>query len=64
MKKKTILGDALILTVSDQIEQLDYLLEHLSNIYFHIAAPVQFSEKIRVLESKYNVRLMTVTTDQ
>ena len=64
MKKKTILGDALILTVSDQIEQLDYLLEHLSNIYFHIAAPVQFSEKIRVLESKYNVRLMTVTTEQ
>lgn len=64
MKKKTILGDALILTVSDQIEQLDYLLEHLPNICFHIAAPVQFSEKIRVLESKYNVRLMTVTTEQ
>lgn len=64
MKKKTILGDALILTVSDQIEQLDYLLEHLPNICFHIAAPVQFSEKIRVLESKYNVRLMTVTTSQ
>ena len=64
MKKKTILGDALILTVSDQIEQLDNLLEHLPNICFHIAAPVQFSEKIRVLESKYNVRLMTVTTEQ
>lgn len=64
MKKKTILGDALILTVSDQIEQLDYLLENLPNICFHIAAPVQFSEKIRVLESKYNVRLMTVTTEQ
>ena len=64
MKKKHLLGDALILTVSDQIEQLDYLLEHLPNICFHIAAPVQFSEKIRVLESKYNVRLMTVTTEQ
>ena len=57
-------GDALILTVSDQIEQLEYILENLPDICFHIAAPVQFSEKIRVLESKYNVRLVTVTTDQ
>ena len=64
MKKNHLVGDALILTVSDQIEQLDYLLENLPDICFHIAAPVQFSEKIRVLESKYNVRLMTVTTDQ
>ena len=64
MKKKTILGDALILTVSDQIEQLDYLLENLPNICFHIAAPVQFSDKIRSLETKHNVRLLTVTNDQ
>ena len=64
MRKNNVRGDALILTVSDQIEQLDYLLENLPDICFHIAAPVQFSEKIRVLESKYNVRLMTVTTDQ
>ena len=64
MKNNHLLGDALILTVSDQIEELDYLLENLPDICFHIAAPVQFSEKIRVLESKYNVRLMTVTTDQ
>ena len=64
MKKNHLVGDALILTVSDQIEQLDYLLENLPDICFHIAAPVQFSEKIRVLESKYNVRLMTVTTEQ
>ena len=64
MRKNTVRGDALILTVSDQIEQLDYLLENLPDICFHIAAPVQFSEKIRALESKYNVRLMTVTTDQ
>ena len=64
MRKNTVRGDALILTVSDQIEQLDYLLENLPDICFHIAAPVQFSEKIRVLESTYNVRLMTVTTDQ
>ena len=64
MRKNIVRGDALILTVSDQIEQLDYLLDNLSDICFHIAAPVQFSEKIRVLESKYNVRLMTVTTDQ
>ena len=64
MRKNIVRGDALILTVSDQIEQLDYLLENLPDICFHIAAPVQFSEKIRVLESTYNVRLMTVTTDQ
>ena len=64
MRKNTVRGDALILTVSDQIEQLEYILENLPDICFHIAAPVQFSEKIRVLESKDNVRLMTVTTDQ
>ena len=64
MRKNTVRGDALILTVSDQIEQLEYILENLPDICFHIAAPVQFSEKIRVLESTYNVRLMTVTTDQ
>ena len=64
MKEKHLLGDALILTVSDQIEQLEYILENFPDICFHIAAPVHFSEKIGVLESKYNVRLMTVTTDQ
>ena len=64
MKKKTIIGDALVLTVSDQIEQLDYLLENLPNICFHIAAPVQFSDKIRRLETKHNVRLLTVTNAQ
>ena len=64
MKKNHLVGDALILTVSDQIEQLDYLLENLPNICFHIVAPVQFSEKIKVLESKYNVRLLTVTNEQ
>ena len=64
MRKNTVRGDALILTVSDQIEQLEYILENLPDICFHIAAPVQFSEKIKVLESEYNVRLMTVTTNQ
>ena len=64
MRKNTVRGDALILTVSDQIEQLEYILEKLPDICFHIAAPVQFSEKIKVLESEYNVRLTTVTTDQ
>lgn len=64
MKNNHLLGDALILTVSDQIEQLDYLLDNLPDICFHIAAPVQFSEKIRKLETKYNVRLVTVTTEQ
>ena len=64
MRKNIVRGDALILTVSDQIDQLDYILENLPDICFHIAAPVQFSEKIRVLESKYNVRLVTVTTEQ
>ena len=64
MKKKHLVGDALILTVSDKIEELDYLLENLQNICFHIAAPVQFSDKIRRLETKYNVRLLTVTNEQ
>lgn len=64
MKKNHLVGDALILTVSDQIEQLDYLLENLPNICFHIVAPVQFSDKIRRLETKYNVRLLTVTNEQ
>ena len=64
MRKNTVRGDALILTVSDQIEQLEYILENLPDICFHIAAPVQFSEKIKVLESKHNVRLVTVTTEQ
>lgn len=31
MKKNHLVGDALILTVSDQIEELDYLLESLPN---------------------------------
>ncbi|VOH05853.1 exopolysaccharide biosynthesis protein, acetyltransferase [Streptococcus pneumoniae] len=61
MKKNHLVGDALILTVSDQIEELDYLLESLPNICFYIAAPVQFSEKIRSLETNYNVRLRTIT---
>ena len=64
MRKNTVRGDALILTVSDQIEKLEYILENLPDTCFHIAAPVQFSEKIKVLESKYNVRLVTVTTEQ
>ena len=64
MRKNTVRGDALILTVSDQIEQLEYILENSPDICFHIAAPVQFSEKIKVLESKHNVRLVTVTTEQ
>ncbi|VLK80825.1 exopolysaccharide biosynthesis protein, acetyltransferase [Streptococcus pneumoniae] len=64
MKKNHLVGDALILTVSDQIEELDYLLENLPNVCFHIAAPVQFSEKIRSLETEYNVRLLTVTNEE
>ena len=64
MEKRHILGDALILTVSDQIEQLDYLLDNLPDICFHIAAPVQFSDEIRSLETNYNVRLLTVTNEQ
>lgn len=40
MKNNHLLGDALILTVSDQIEEFDYLLENLPNICFHIVASV------------------------
>ena len=64
MKNNHFLGAALILTVSDQIEELDYLLENLPNICFHIAAPVQFSDRIRSLETKHNVQLLTVTNEQ
>ena len=64
MKNNHLLGDTLILTVSDQIEQLDYLLESLPNVCFYIAAPVQFSEKIRCLETNYNVRLLTITNEE
>lgn len=64
MRKNTVRGDALILTVSDEIEQLDYLLENLPDICFHIAAPVQFSDRIRSLETKHNVRLLTITNEQ
>ena len=64
MKKNHLVGDALILTVSDQIEELDYLLENLPNICFHIVAPVQFSEKIRSLETNNNVRLLTLTSEE
>ena len=64
MNKNHLLGDALILTVSDQIEELDYLLENLPNICFHIAAPIQFLDRIRSLETKHNVRLLTITNEQ
>ena len=64
MRKNIVRGDALILTVSDQIEQLDYRLDNLSDVCFYIAAPVQFSDKIRSLETKYNIRLLTVTNEQ
>lgn len=40
MKNNHLLGDALILTLSDQIEGLDYLLENLPSICFHIATSV------------------------
>ena len=46
MRKNTVRGDALILTVSDQIEQLEYILENLPDICFHIAAPVVFSDRM------------------
>lgn len=45
MKKNHLVGDALILTVSDQIEELDYLLESLPNICFHIADLFNFPRK-------------------
>lgn len=64
MKKNHLVADALILTVSDQIEELDYLLENLPNICFYIAAPVQFSDRIRSLETNNNVRLLTLTSEE
>ena len=58
-----MIGDALILTVSDQIEHLLYLLDQLPQVCFHIAAPVVFSDRMLELQSKGNVRLHTVTDE-
>lgn len=45
MKKNHLVGDALILTVSDQIEELDYLLESLQISVFILHHLFNFPRK-------------------
>lgn len=49
--------EALILTASDQLEGIDYLIDHLEDIQFHIAANTQVSDKIRNLAERKNVKI-------
>lgn len=55
--------DALIFTLSDSLEQIDFLVEKLPNIHFTIAAPVYFSERLQELGKKDNVSLETIFDD-
>ncbi len=50
-------GEALILTASDRLEGIDYLIDHLEGIRFHIAANTQVSDKIRRLADRKNVKI-------
>lgn len=50
-------GEALILTASDQIEKLEYLIDELPDMMFHIAAHTQVSDKLHRLAELKNVRV-------
>ena len=47
----------MILTASDQIEQIEYLIGELPEMRFHIAAHTQVSEKLYKLEGSGNVKV-------
>lgn len=48
-------GEALILTASDQLEEIEYLIRNLPEITFHIAANTQVSDKLLRLGDYVNV---------
>ncbi len=48
---------ALILTASDRIEKLEYLINELPDMMFHIAAHTQVSDKLRQLAERENVKI-------
>ena len=50
-------GKALILTASDQIEKLEYLIEELPDLEFYIAAHTQVSDKLYKLAELDNVEV-------
>ncbi len=50
-------GEAMILTASDRVEQIEYLISVLPEMRFHIAAHTQVSDKLRKLEESGNVRV-------
>lgn len=50
-------GDALILTASDRIEQLEYLIDGLPDMRFHIAAHTQVSDKLHQLAESDHVQI-------
>ncbi len=50
-------GEALILTSSDQLEGIEYLIHELSEVTFHIAASTQVSDKLYKLGEQVNVKI-------
>ena len=50
-------GEALILTSSDQLEGIEYLIHELSEVTFHIAASTQVSDKLHKLGEQPNVKV-------
>lgn len=50
-------AEALILTASDQIEKLEYLIGELPELTFHIAAHTQVSDKLHRLAELNNVKI-------
>lgn len=53
----------LTLTYSDKIEKIEYLLEHLPEVDFHVAAPCCASEHLRKLCAYENFQLYTNVND-
>lgn len=56
--------DAVIFTLTDQIEQLEDLIIDLPNVKFTITAPVYFSDKILQLKKYLNVELETILNEE
>lgn len=50
-------GEAMILTASDRVEQIEYLISELPEMRFHIAAHTQVSDKLYKLEESDNVKV-------
>lgn len=49
--------EALILTASDQLEGIEYLISELPEVMFHIAANTQVSDKLHKLGKRMNVKV-------